>query len=395
VKAATGRQDGVSRPWRVLRLFSRLNVGGPSVHVILLTEGLLARGYDTRLVVGQEAPREGNLFALAEARGIRCERLPGLGRELSVLGDLRALFALVRLVRRYRPDVVHTHTAKAGVLGRVAARLAGARVVVHTYHGHVLTGYFHPVVSAAYRFIERRLSAWSSALVTVSEAVRDDLVRLGIASRHHIRVIPLGLELAPLARVLPRGVLRRPADVPAAAPLVGIVGRLVPIKDIPTFLRAAAAVAAAQPDARFAVVGDGEAREALEAEARRLLPPDRVFFHGWKSDMGEVFGDLTVAVNASLNEGTPVALIEAMAAGVPVVATAVGGTPDLLGEGDRGLLVPAGDPERLAGAILDVLRAPEEARARAARGRDYVLAHHSSERLVADIDALYRELLAA
>ncbi len=379
---------------RVLRLFSRLNVGGPSVHVILLTAGLKDRGYETQLVIGQESPREGNLLDLAARKGVACVAMPGLGREVRPWRDLRALLGLYRLMRSFRPHIVHTHTAKAGMLGRLAARVAGVPVVVHTFHGHVLRGYFGPVTTAFYRAMERRLGASSDVLVAVSDAVKRDLVALGVAPAAKIRVIPLGLDLEPLAGTLPRGSLRGEAGVPGDAPLVGIVGRLAPIKDVGTFLRAAAAVRAEVPAARFAVVGDGEERGRLEAERARLGLEQCVFFHGWRRDMAAVYGDLDVVVNCSRNEGTPVALIEALAAGRPVVATRVGGTADLLGDGRRGLLVPPGDAAALAAGVVGALRRSDSLLARVREGQAYVLAHHSSRRLIDDVDALYRELLA-
>lgn len=379
---------------RVLRLFSRLNIGGPSIHVILLTAGLRERGYETLLVVGQEEDREGNLLGLAGERGVSCTQLAGLGREIRLLADLGALWRLGRLMRSFRPDIVHTHTAKAGVLGRLAARLAGVPVVVHTYHGHVLHGYFGPLKSAFFRNAERLLGHASDALLAVSEAVRQDLVGFGVAPESKIRVVPLGLELEPLCQPLPRGVLRRKTGMPLDAPLVGVVGRLVPIKDIPTFLEAAALVHKSFPSCHFAIVGDGQERRLLEECLPRLALGGAVHFLGWRRDMDAVYGDLDVVVNSSRNEGTPVALIEALAAARPVVATRVGGTPDLLGEQERGLLVPPADPVALAEAILDCLRRPEAARARALAGRSHVLSKHGVGRLVADIDGLYRELLA-
>jgi glycosyltransferase involved in cell wall biosynthesis len=380
---------------RVLRIFSRLNVGGPSVHVILLSAGLRPLGYETRLVVGRESPREGNMLALAAEKSVTCEAMAGLGREIAPLQDLRALFGLLRLMRAWRPAIVHTHTAKAGLLGRLAARAAGVPTVVHTYHGHVLRGYFSPAKTAFFRLLETRLAAAADALVAVSESVRQDLVGLGIAPAGKIRVIPLGLDLAHLTAPLPRGLLRREAGIPDGAPLVGMVGRLVPIKDVPTFLRAARIVREAKPEARFALVGDGEERPALESLRRELGLDGEVTFFGWRRDLAAVYGDLDVVVNASRNEGTPVALIEALAAAKPVVATRVGGTPDLLGEGERGRLVPPGEPNALAGAVLETLEESEAARHRAQAGREHVLARHSADRLVRDVDALYRELRAA
>ncbi len=380
---------------RVLRIFSRLNIGGPSVHVILLSAGLRPLGYETRLVVGRESPREGNMLPLAAEKNVTCEAMAGLGREIAPLSDLRALTGLHRLMRVWRPEIVHTHTAKAGLLGRLAARSAGVPTVVHTYHGHVLRGYFPPWKAALFRRLETRLANAADALVAVSESVQQDLVAFGIAPAERIRVIPLGLELGRLANGLPRGTLRREAGIPDDAPLVGMVGRLVPIKDVPTFLRAARIVRETKPEAHFALVGDGEERPALESLCRELGLGGRATFFGWRRDLDAVYGDLDVVVNSSRNEGTPVALIEALAAAKPVVATRVGGTPDLLGEGERGRLVPPGEPEALARAVLETLEESEAARHHAQAGREYVLKHHSVDRLVRDVDALYRELRAA
>jgi len=287
---------------------------------ILLAAGLEERGYDTRLVVGFETEREGNLLGLAAEKGVECIRMPGLGREIRPLLDLRSLWRLYRLMREYRPSIVHTHTAKAGLLGRVAARMARVPIVVHTYHGHVLRAYFGPVKTAAFRWLETGLGRVTNVLVAVSQAVKQDLVGLGVAPASKIRVIPLGLELSGLDGELPRGRLRGDAQVPDGAPLVGVVGRLVPVKDVGTFLRAARIVRQRLPECRFAVVGDGEERRQLEAEAGRLGLHGAIHFHGWRRDMDGVYGDLDVVVNCSLNEGTPVALIEALAAARPVVA---------------------------------------------------------------------------
>src|SRR2546428_3490514 len=196
----SGQRGGI----RVVRLFSRLNIGGPSVHVILLTAGLDARGYRTRLVVGQEASHEGNMLPLAADKGVICEPMEGLGREIHPMSDFRAFLGLYRLLKEFRPAIVHTHTAKAGFLGRLAARLVGVPVVVHTFHGHVLRGYFGPLKTAFYRAVERRLGASSDVLVAVSNAVKRDLVALGVAPDAKIRVIPLGLDHQPPAGALPR-----------------------------------------------------------------------------------------------------------------------------------------------------------------------------------------------
>lgn len=383
---------GPSGDIRILRVFSRLNVGGPSLHVIHLAAGLEAYGFVTRLVVGRESEREGNLMDLALERRVDVLALGGLGREIRPLADLRALVGLVRETRRFRPHIVHTHTAKAGVLGRLAALIARTPVLVHTYHGHVLREYFGRVQNAVFRAIERFLARHTDGLVTVSESVRADLASLDIAPAARLRVIPLGLELDPFAETLPRGVLRGDAGFPAASPLVGMVGRLAPVKDVPTFLRAARLLHERRPDVRFSLVGDGPDRPALEAEAATLGLAEVLRFHGWRRDLPAVYGDLDVVVNASRNEGTPVALIEALAAGRPVVATAVGGTPDVLQAGRHGALVPPQSPEALAAAIEAALARPPSA-AQAEEARAHVMARYGVPRLLRDVSALYRELL--
>lgn len=385
--------NGAIPATRVVRVFSRLNIGGPSLHVIHLSAGLIAHGFDTRLVVGTTDRHEGDFHDLAHSRGVNFSVFPELGRAIRPVNDLRALARLYRLMRRERPAIVHTHTAKAGALGRTAALLARVPVVVHTYHGHVLSGYFHPMTSLFFRGVERSLAPASDVLLTVSESVRDDLVRLGVAPHRRVRVLPLGLDLEPLAGPLPRGVLRKEAIWGNDARVVGIVGRLVPIKDLDTFIDAAAIVAAAADDVRFAVVGDGEERARLEARATSMLG-DRIHFFGWRKDIACVFGDLDLVVNTSLNEGTPVALIEALAARLPVVATAVGGTPDLLEGGRFGALVPAQSAQGIARALQSALDSPEGPRRMAAEGRAMVLRRYSLERLLEDMAGLYCELLA-
>jgi glycosyltransferase involved in cell wall biosynthesis len=319
----------------------------------------------------------------------------GLGREISPFADLAVLWRLRKLVMEFRPHIVHTHTAKAGFLGRVAARWCRVPVVIHTFHGHVLRGYFGPLRTWLFRSLERALAGVTDALIAVSEGVARDLVLLGVAPRERFRVLPLGLRLEALTQPLPRGRLRSEAAFPRDAPVVGIVGRLVPIKDVPCLLEAATIVRKSRPDIYFSVIGDGQERSLLKSTAARLgLVPGGLHFHGWHKDLKAVYGDLDLVVNCSINEGTPVALIEAMAAGCPVVATAVGGNPDLLGEGRFGALVPPRDPPALARAIMEALGdGRPEALQRTDEARRHVLRNYSADRLVADVDALYRELL--
>ncbi len=375
---------------RVVRVIARLNVGGPALHTVLATRGLAPR-YDTVLATGQVAPGEVEAAHLLTRFGVVPTRIRGLGRAPSVVDDLRAFAGLLALLRRVRPDLVHTHTAKAGALGRVAAYVCGVPRVVHTFHGHVFHGYFGPALSRAVVLFERALARLCERVLAVSHEVAEDVVtRYRVAPRERVRVVPVGLPLAELAADTER---RRAArallGIAADAPVVAFVGRLVPVKEPDVALDAFARVLVRHPTARLLVAGGGPLLAPLRA---RGVP--NVHWLGWRDDVADVLAAADVALLSSRNEGTPVALIEAAAAGVPAVATRVGGVPSVVVDGESGLLVTAGDAPALADAVCRLL-ADAELRARlGAAARTRALAGWSAERLLADLDALYRELLA-
>lgn len=381
------------RPIRVMRIIARLNVGGPALHVTLLAERLRPPEFESTLVCGRIGPGEGDMAYLAEERGITPVFVPELGRELHPLRDLVTLFKLWRLMRRLKPDVVHTHTAKAGFVGRWAAWLARVPVRVHTYHGHVFHGYFGAAKTRLFLTLERLTARLTDRLITISPALRDELAGVyRVAPAQKFAVVPLGLELAQYAAAPRRtGTLRAAHLIPPDAPLIGIVGRIVPIKNHALFLEMAGRVLQSQPDAYFVIVGDGEDRLAIETLADRLGLRKRVVFTGWLRDLAPVFSDLDLLVLSSDNEGTPTAIMQALAAGARVVSTAVGGVPDLLRGGAWGRLVPPGDPDALAEAVLSALRdpAPEPSI------REAVLAEYDAGRLADSLAALYRALLTA
>lgn len=382
---------------RVLRVVARLNIGGPAIHVVNLTAHLDRARYESLLVTGTENPGEGTMIDYALAHGVEPVVVPEIVGEASFRRrDMVALRKVYRLIRDFRPHIVHTHTAKAGFVGRVAARLAGVPVVVHTYHGHVLHGYYSPLKTWLLRKMEWALAYLSDRLVAVSEHVKQDLVRYGVARAEKIAVVPLGFELQPFleARVW-KGHFRRELGLGESARLVGIVGRIFPIKNHRLFLEAAARLARQDPLVHFVVVGDGILRPEMEQFAAEIGIRDRVHFTGWRRDLPRIYADLDVLVISSNNEGTPVSAIEAMAAGVPVVATRVGGLPDVVQEGVTGYLVPPRDPDALAGAIAAVLQDPERAARMGEAGRAVAQERYSLERLVADMDALYQQLLRA
>jgi glycosyltransferase involved in cell wall biosynthesis len=335
------------------------------------------------------------MLHLARNKGVQPVSIPELGRELSVRDDVLTLAKLYRFFRARRPDIVHTHMAKAGTVGRLAARLAGVPHVLHTYHGHVFHGYFSPAKTALFLNVERALARITDRIVTVGEAQRQEIAAYRVAPLNKLVAIPLGLELDAFRHAPQRsGHLRAELGTGADTPLVGIVARLVPIKAHEDFLKAALRVIADHPRAHFLIVGDGERRSELESVVSRGDLRDRVHFLGWRQDLPEIYGDLDVVVLSSLNEGSPVALIEAMAAGRPVVATRVGGVVELIDEGVTGLMVPPRSPEALADAISRVLSDPGLGERLGRAAREAVYPRHSSARLCEDMAALYADLLA-
>lgn len=379
-----------------MRVIARLNVGGPAIHVTNLNAGLDPACFESVLVSGTENPGEGSMAYYAASRGVHPVIVPEIVGEATFKPrDFKALGTLVGLMRRERPQIVHTHTAKAGFVGRVAGRLAGVPIVIHTYHGHVLNGYYSPRKTQMLRRMEQGLALGTDHLVAVSEQVKRDLVSYGVAAGDKVSVIPLGFDLAPFAASARlRGQFRSEFGL-GTRPLVGIVGRLFPIKNHHLFLEAAARIAQGEPEARFVIVGDGTLRGELEARARALGIAEHVVWTGWRQDTPAIYADLDVLVVSSDNEGTPVSAIEAMASGKPVVATRVGGLPDLIEDGVTGYLVPARDAAALANAVVGVLRNPRDAACMGERAQRVAVERFAEKRLVAETEALYRKLLAA
>jgi len=384
-------------PLRIARVIARLNVGGPAHHVALLTVGLDAARFSSYLLVGRPSAQEAEFTSVIDGTGVMPVEIAHLGPRVAPLADLRALAELVRQLRRIKPDIVHTHTAKAGALGRLAALAVRPRpIIVHTYHGHVLEGYFGRPLTAAYRLVERLLARISDRLVAVSAQTADDLVRLGVAPRERFTVIPIGLELERLLELSPEPdrEARASLGIGPGDIVLAFVGRLVPIKRLDVLLRALALALPEAPALRLLVVGDGELREQHEALARTLGIADRVCFLGFRFDLDRIVGATDIAVLSSDNEGTPVALIEAGAAARPSVATDVGGVAEIVGPA-TGRLVPPGDPSAMADALLALARDRPLRRALGAAARERVTAAYRAERLVEDVAQLYRELDAA
>lgn len=364
--AKGGWQHGDVTP-RVVHVIARMNVGGPAA---LVTE-LLGQLPDQHLLTGNVDDDEADHLAL-RSPSTPFVRVPGLGRKVRPTDDGRALAFLIRELRRRRPDVVHTHTAKAGALGRIAARAAGVPHLVHSYHGHLLQGYFTPAKLRAVVTVERALARTTDALVSVGSQVRDDLLAAGIGRHSQYVVIPPGVAV-PSAQTKDEA---RSLLGLSAGPVVAMVGRLTAVKRPDRLL----AVARLLPDCTFVVAGAGP----LLAASARDAPPNMRFL-GWRSDVEVIYAAADVALLTSDNEGMPVSLIEAALCGTPSVSTDVGSVREVLtGE------VTATDPAALAAAVGRVLAQPELGE----RARQDAQERFSVEAMVLAHAALYEGLVA-
>ena len=389
--------------YRVARIITRLNIGGPSIQAINLSTDLAAHGFQTCLIHGRLGSGEGDMTTLLPPPQ-NAVYIESLVRPVAPLCDVRAFWHLYRELRRWRPDIVHTHMAKAGALGRLAALLYNRTTVrrqpaklVHTYHGHVFDGYFASASTRLFLAVERWLAKRTDALVAISPQVEKDVVETyAVARRGQVRQIHLGFNLDPLLAVqaADRAAARTALDVPADSVVVTTVGRLTQIKQHSLFLDMAAELARRSSRYIFLIAGDGELRKELEALARYYGIESRVRFLGWRGDLPTIYGATDIFVLTSRSEGTPVALIEAMAAAVPSVSTDVGGIRDVVTSPEIGKVVPFGDGTKLADAV-DLLAADPSGRAvMAERARNSVRARYDARRLVSDITRLYCDLLA-
>jgi len=376
---------------KILRIITRLNVGGPAQHAVLLTEGLNDGVFQSKLVFGSIDKDEGDMSYLARERRIAFAEVDSLRNGIGLLGNLKAFQQIYRLIRRERPDLVHLHLLKARFLGGLAAKVARVPVVVETFHGDLFNGYYGNLKTQAILMAERILGHLvMDKVIAISERVKEDILHFYVSSPRKIEVIPLGLELGKFAqRVVLTDELKQELCIPKDHKLVGIVGRMVPIKGHHYFLEAAREVLRACPRVTFILVGDGVLRTALELECRQLGISKSIKFLGWRRDLEKIYADLDVVVLSSVNEGTPVSIIEAMAAGKGVVATRVGGVPDVVEDGVTGLLVPPKDPVALSEAILQLLKDDDLRKRLGEQARASVFPKYDVSRLVQDMGKFY------
>jgi glycosyltransferase involved in cell wall biosynthesis len=341
---------------RVLHVITRLTVGGSAENTVASVVALGRAGYDCVLAVSF---RESDRAVLEDARGRGCRLVdvPSLGREVALVSDLAALSHILRLIAAERPHIVHTHTSKAGFVGRLAARMARVPAVIHQPHGHVFYGYWGPARTAVYTALERWAAGWCDRIITLTERGTTEHLARGIGRRAQFVTVPSGVPTERVrATALPRAVARARLGVPPETYLVVGLGRLVPVKGFDLLVEALPRLVAGVPSARLLLVGDGPERALLDRRAVALGVADRVRVTGVIPDAAAYLAAADVVAAPSRNEGMGRTLVEAMALGVPVVGAAVGGIPAVIVDGACGRLVPPEDPAALAQALVELGR---------------------------------------
>lgn len=391
---------------RILRILNRFNLGGPTYNAAYLTK-YLDSTYETLLVGGPNDPSEKNSEYIVRQLGIEPHIIPQMKREISPVSDYHAFQHIKSLIREFRPDIVHTHASKAGALGRHAALSMKVPVIAHTFHGHIFDAYFNQLKTTFYKSVERHMAQKSNAIIAISEAQKQDLTqKYRICEHDKVSVIPLGFDLNRFRENMPekRLLFRKRYQIADDEIAIGIIGRLVPIKNHSMFLDALRMLQArSSKKIRAFIVGDGESREIIKQKAIALgIPfvngvgdyrPAPLTFTSWLTEMDYVNAGLDIVALTSLNEGTPVSLIEAQAAGKPVVSTKVGGIENVVVEGKTALLASRDDAEGFAEALMRLVENDELRHDFSLNGWDQVGKKFHYTRLVNDMEALYDNLL--
>lgn len=392
---------------RVLRILNRLIVGGPVLNATYLTK-YLSSDFETLLLVGEKQDHEKSADFLIEQLGIEYITIPQMGRSISPFNDFQAYKKLKKIIQEFKPDIVHTHAAKPGALGRLAASECKVPAIVHTYHGHVFHSYFSSLKSKIFINTERFLARKSSAIIAISEAQKKELVcDFKIAPDEKFRVIPLGLDLDKFQqdREYKRKGFRTEFNLQDDEIAIGIIGRLVPVKNHQLFLKAIANVLHnSNKKIKAFIIGDGETRSALEiAAAQEGIPFSKpndsnhsapLVFTSWRTDIDAINAGLDIVVLTSFNEGTPVSLIEAQAANKPIVSTRVGGIGDIVIEGKTALLADVNDTQTFCDHLLHLVNDDELRQKMGINSSQHVMQRYSYQRLMYDMSSLYYELLS-
>jgi glycosyltransferase involved in cell wall biosynthesis len=388
---------------KILRIVNRLNIGGPVHNVAYLTKHLAPR-FETHLIAGQLGAGEQSAEYLCERLGIKPVYIPTMQRNLGWKQDQTAFKFLRKYIRQFKPDIVHTHAAKAGALGRLAAWLEKVPVIVHTFHGHVFHSYFSKWKTWIFKNIERFLAQRSHAIIAVSDTQKHELANVHkICSADKIKVVYNGFDLEIFNQETDyrRSAFRQKWMLNENDIAIGLIGRMAPIKNYPFFIEVIAKLIPEYPQLKVFLVGDGEERLKIEALLKEKQldfdtgsRPAAVNLTSWQPEIEKVLPGLDIVCLTSKNEGTPVSLIEAQAAGKPVVATDVGGTCDVVKANESGFLIPANDTATFIDKLNLLIQSPEMRFAFGTAGKNFVFNRFTYQRLVADMEKLYNELLS-
>jgi len=389
---------------RILRIHNRLITGGPSLNALYLSKYLSSQ-FETLLVVGEKEDHEQNAYFLAEQMGIKPILIPDMGRSIHPLKDYKAYKKIQKIIRDFKPDIVHTHSAKPGAVGRLAASSLNIPVIVHTYHGHVFHSYFGKLKTKIIINTERFLAKKSHALIAISDQQKNELTEdFHIADKDKFKVIPLGFELKKFSENPDekRKKFRKEFNLEDDVIAIGIIGRLVPVKNHNLFLEGINYLLnTSSKKIKAFIIGDGETRQALENKAGQLNipfsqdhdPNASLIFTSWRNDIDVINAGLDIIALTSLNEGTPVSLIEAQAASKPIVSTRVGGIGDIVLENETALLSNINDITSFRENLLKLVENDDLRRSFHKKGADHVQKKFSVERLASDMSNLYYELL--
>jgi len=385
---------------KILHIITRLDMGG-SAQNTLLTCHELARKFEMVLVHGlsqesnmtdSEKVAVGTQIENARVNGVRIVAAPALVRRIHPARDILALVDLVRIIQKEKPDIVHTHTSKAGILGRLAAKLINVPCIVHTPHGHVFYGHFGPLLSRIFIWIEKIFACFTDRMITLTEGEKKDYLKLSLCASGKLCRIHSGVDIKKFKQAPVNAVeKKRSLRLAQKGLVVGFIGWLLPIKGPMHLLKAMEAIWQDHENTILVFVGKGDLELELRSEALKTSANGRVHFLGWRNDIEAIMPLFDIFVLPSLNEGMGRVLVEAMAAGKPIVASNVGGIPDLVQHDINGLLVPPGDENALAAGIRQLINEPEKAKMMGQRGRERCH-QFSLEAMVTKIDALYLSL---
>ncbi|MCZ2355830.1 MAG: glycosyltransferase [Bacteroidia bacterium] len=389
---------------RILRIINRLNIGGPTYNAVFLTK-YLAPEYETCLLSGQIFAGEASSSFVAAENGVEPRFIRSLERTPNPFNDFLAYREIRQIIKEFKPDIVHTHATKPGLVGRLAAYHEKVPVIIHTYHGHYFHSYFHPIITKFFLFIERWLATKSTGIIAISESQKKELADVyHVADSDKIHVVHNGFDLSKFTdnQEFKRKSFRQQWSISNNEIAIGIIGRIVPIKNHPLFLSACATLKQLCPPnikLRFFIIGDGTDKDAVEAQAKHLgftlgsqQQPAELTFTSWIRDIDIATAGLDIIVLSSLNEGTPVSLIEAQAAAKPIVTTRVGGVADIVIPNQTAFVTPSRDANAMANALLQLIKNPDQRIQMGNEGRKYVMERFSYQTLVQNMRSCYEQL---